>query len=89
VIVQEVSTEQSLMTLISRGIGISLVFNCLKYFFTDSIAYVPLKDPVIYIDYGFVWRKDKTIPNLDSFHEIAKEIADSYSSLDQAQPGSE
>ncbi|NTW72698.1 MAG: LysR family transcriptional regulator, partial [Eubacteriaceae bacterium] len=46
VIVQEVSTEQSLMTLISRGIGISLVFNCLKYFFTDSIAYVPLKDPV-------------------------------------------
>lgn len=74
-IVQEVTSEQALMSLVAEGIGITIVFDCLRDTFNEDVDFVPLINPEIYIDYGFLWKKGKKTTHISAITSIDTEMS--------------
>jgi DNA-binding transcriptional LysR family regulator len=77
-IAQEVPTEQALMSLVAKNMGIAMVFECLKKVFTQDLVYIPLVEPEININFGLIWKKDDENPMIADVCRIAEEAARDY-----------
>ncbi|MPW24734.1 LysR family transcriptional regulator [Alkalibaculum sp. M08DMB] len=74
-IVQEVTSEQALMSLVAEGIGVTIVFDCLRDTFNEDVDFVPLINPEIYIDYGFLWKNGNKSSHINSITNIDMKIS--------------
>lgn len=73
-VVQEVETEQALMSLVSKGMGVSVVFECLKETFYADTVFLPLKNPQLTVDYGLVRKKNRRDGVFQQLYELAKSL---------------
>ncbi len=74
-IVQEVATEQAVISLVAAGAGIALVVSSLHTVRADEVTYRCLIDPVIEANYGTVWRRDNRSLVVKAFVQTAHDVA--------------
>lgn len=72
-IAQEAIQMQTIIALVSAGMGIALVPASLRHLARTSVRYVDLPDGAPSLETGIVWRRDETAPTLARFLEIVSE----------------
>lgn len=75
-IVQEAIQMQTIIALVSAGMGIALVPASLRHLARTGVRYVDLPDGAPMLETGIAWRRDETAPTLARFLEIVGETAD-------------
>jgi DNA-binding transcriptional LysR family regulator len=71
VVRQEAIQMQTIISLVSVGMGIAFVPRSLKNLGRAGVRYMPLEDEPPQIETGLVWRRDDQSPTLKRFVEIA------------------
>ncbi|KEZ76717.1 LysR family transcriptional regulator [Salinisphaera hydrothermalis] len=69
-IAQQAIQMQTIISLVSAGLGIALVPESLRHLARTGTCYVPLQRRPPYLDTGIVWRRDDTSPLLANLLEI-------------------
>jgi len=72
-IVQEAIQMQTIISLVSAGMGIALVPASLRHLARTGVRYVDLPEGVPSLETGITWRRDETAPTLARFLEIVGE----------------
>lgn len=70
-IVQEAIQMQTIISLVSAGMGIALVPDSLRSLARTGVRYVSLKGRVPFLESGIVWRRGDTTPTLERFLDVA------------------
>jgi DNA-binding transcriptional LysR family regulator len=73
-IVQEAATMSAMVGLVAAGLGVSLVGRSLSGLWTDEVVYRQLVNPPVTIEVAVVWKKDKQLPWLHEFRQIAQGV---------------
>lgn len=76
-IVQEAIQMQTIISLVSAGMGIALVPQSLRHLARTGVRYVDLAEDVPTLETGLVWRRDDTTPTLQRFLGVTLETLDS------------
>jgi len=71
-IVQQAIQMQTIISLVSAGIGMALVPESLRNLARTGVRYVDLVDPAPELETGLVWRRSDSTPTLERFLAIAK-----------------
>jgi DNA-binding transcriptional LysR family regulator len=71
-VAQEAIQMQTIVSLVSAGMGVALVPQSLRNLRRTGVAYRPLCESVPAIETGLVWRTDEVSPVLAGFIEIAR-----------------
>ena len=71
VIQQEAIQMQTIISLVSAGLGIALVPASLQHLARTGVRYIPIAGNVPMLETGLVWRKTDDTPTLSTFIEIA------------------
>ncbi len=71
-VVQEAIQMQTIISLVSAGIGIALVPASLRHLARTGVRYVELREDAPLLTTGLVWRRDDTTPTLRRFLEVAE-----------------
>lgn len=58
---------QTIISLVSAGMGIALVPASLRHLARSGVCYLPLEDEAPLLETGIVWRRDDTAPTLGNF----------------------
>ncbi|WP_286773919.1 LysR substrate-binding domain-containing protein, partial [Sphingomonas sp. 66-10] len=58
---------QTIISLVSAGMGIALVPASLRHLARSGVRYLPLEDEAPLLETGIVWRRDDTAPTLGNF----------------------
>ncbi len=74
-VVQEASQIQTVLGLVSAGIGIFIMSVYIHNIHHEGVTYVPLSEPSPQIRLSMAWRVDAAQPALQAFREISKGIA--------------
>lgn len=74
-IVQEAIQMQTIISLVSAGMGIALVPASLRSLARTGVRYVSLRGGAPSLESGIVWRRDDTTPTLERFLDVALEGA--------------
>lgn len=74
-IVQEAIQMQTIIALVSAGMGIALVPASLRHLARTGVRYVDLPDGAPMLETGIAWRRDETAPTLARFLEIVGEAS--------------
>lgn len=74
-IIQEAIQMQTIISLISAGMGVALVPASLRNLARSGVRYVSLEGHAPLLETGIVWRRDDTSPTLAQFLEIAAALA--------------
>jgi DNA-binding transcriptional LysR family regulator len=69
-IVQEMSTMESVISLVSTGVGISIVPSTRKLRIPE-VEYRPIRDRAAVIDFGMAWHRDGVSPVVETFIKLA------------------
>jgi DNA-binding transcriptional LysR family regulator len=77
---QEAIQMQTIVSLVSAGMGIALVPQSLRNLRRTGVVYRPLSESVPAIETGLVWRTDEVTPVLAGFIEIVRAHAASVAS---------
>lgn len=72
-IVQEAIQMQTIIALVSAGMGIALVPASLRHLARTGVRYVDLPEGAPILETGIAWRRDETAPTLARFLEIVGE----------------
>ncbi len=64
----------AMVGLVAAGLGVTLVGSSFSSLWTDEVAYRQLVDPPVTIEVAVVWKKDKQLPWLQEFRQIAREL---------------
>jgi len=81
-IVQEAIQMQTIISLVSAGMGIALVPDSLRGLVRAGVRYVGLRGKAPSLESGIVWRRDDITPTLERFLHVASEaVRSSQSSL--------
>lgn len=72
VIVQQAIQMQTIISLVSAGIGIALVPATLRNLARTGVRYVDLVDDAPLLESGLVWRRDDAAPTLRTFLDMAR-----------------
>lgn len=72
-IVQEAIQMQTIIALVSAGMGIALVPASLRHLARTGVRYVDLPEGAPMLETGIAWRRDETAPTLARFLEIVGE----------------
>lgn len=72
-IVQEAIQMQTIIALVSAGMGIALVPASLRHLARTGVRYVDLPEGAPMLETGIAWRRDETAPTLTRFLEIVGE----------------
>ncbi|GAB2919680.1 LysR substrate-binding domain-containing protein [Paraburkholderia jirisanensis] len=72
---QQAIQMQTIVSLVSAGIGVALVPQSLRNLRRTGVVYRPLRDAVPAVETGLVWRTRAVSPVLAGFIEIAREHA--------------
>ncbi len=70
-IVQEAIQMQTIISLVSAGMGIALVPDSLRSLARTGVRYVSLKGQAPFLESGIVWRRGDTTPTLERFLAVA------------------
>jgi len=74
-IAQEAIQMQTIIALVSAGMGIALVPASLRHLARTGVRYVDLPDGAPSLETGIAWRRDETAPTLARFLEIVSETS--------------
>ena len=69
---QEAIQMQTIVSLVSAGLGIAIVPGSMRNLARAGICYVALGRPSAYVETGMAWRIDDGSPKLHAFREIAE-----------------
>jgi len=72
-IAQEAIQMQTIISLVSAGMGVALVPASLRNLARTGVRYVDLTGDTPSLETGVVWRRDQRVPTLDRFLQIALE----------------
>ena len=70
-IVQEAIQMQTIISLVSAGIGVALVPASLRHLARTGVCYLGLPGDGPYLESGLVWRADDATPTLRRFLDVA------------------
>lgn len=73
-IAQEAIQMQTIIALVSAGMGIALVPRSLRHLARTGVHYVDLPDGAPSLETGIAWRRGETAPTLARFLEIVNEM---------------
>jgi len=74
-IAQEAIQMQTIIALVSAGMGIALVPASLRHLARTGVRYVDLPDGAPSLETGIAWRRNETAPTLARFLEIVSETS--------------
>lgn len=74
-VVQEAESFFALLGLVAAGLGFTIVTSCMNTFFEDKIAYRPLVDPEVSMDYGLATSSENQSPMLEALKTVADYLA--------------
>ena len=74
-IIQEAIQMQTIISLVSAGMGIALVPASLRHLARTGVRYVDLPEGAPMLETGITWRRDETAPTLARFLEIVGETS--------------
>lgn len=63
---------QTIVSLVSAGMGIALVPQSVSNLMRPGVEYRPLKDPTPLVETGLAWRRDNTSPVLQGFLDLLR-----------------
>ena len=72
-IVQEAIQMQTIISLVSADMGMSLVPDSLRNLARSGVRYIDLLDEPPMLETGIIWRRDDISPTLERFLEVATE----------------
>ncbi|MGC3982079.1 MAG: LysR family transcriptional regulator [Steroidobacteraceae bacterium] len=72
-IVQHAIQMQTIISLVSAGMGIAIVPQSLRHMARTGVRYLDLQGEVPNLDTGIVWRRDDSTPTLKRFLEVVSE----------------
>ncbi len=75
-IAQEAIQMQTIISLVSAGMGIALVPASLRHLARTGVRYVDLQHDAPSLETGLVWRRDDTTPTLMRFIEMVSETTE-------------
>ncbi|AQG97917.1 LysR family transcriptional regulator [Burkholderia sp. KK1] len=78
---QEAIQMQTIVSLVSAGMGVALVPQSLRHLRRTGVVYRPLLDPGPIVETGLVWRFAEVSPVLAGFIEIVRSRAESAGSV--------
>ena len=74
-IVQNAVQMQTIISLVSAGMGIALVPASLRHLARSGVRYLDLAGNPPMLETGIVWRADDASPTLTNFLQVAAELA--------------
>jgi DNA-binding transcriptional LysR family regulator len=74
-VVQEAAPEQTIIGMVAAGIGVALVFSCLRELNRPGVVYRPLTGVDTSVEFDLAWRADDPSPALRAFTELTREVA--------------
>jgi DNA-binding transcriptional LysR family regulator len=74
-IVQEVTPQQTILSLVSVGIGLALMQESLSRIGHSGVVFKPLKEQSPELELAIAWHPDTQHPVLESFLNIVREVA--------------
>lgn len=75
-IVQNAIQMQTIISLVSAGMGIALVPTSLRHLARSGVRYLMLADDAPQLETGLIWRRDDRAPTLANFLSIADAVAE-------------
>lgn len=72
-VAQEAIQMQTIISLVSAGMGIALVPASLRHLARTGVRYVDLLEQTPLLETGIVWRSNDTTPTLTRFHDVVTE----------------
>ena len=72
---QEAESYIALLGLVAAGLGFTIVTGSAEQFFADDIAYRPLANPRVTVDYGLALRNDNSIAAAEPLRVVSKHLA--------------
>jgi len=75
-IAQEAIQMQTIISLVSAGMGLALVPASLRHLARSGVRYVELEGKAPMLETGLVWRREDDSPTLRPFLEIAAQLAE-------------
>lgn len=73
-VVQKASQKQTILGLVSAGIGVSLAPASIRNIHRTGVVYTPLSASMSEVELAAVWRQDEPSPVLRTFVEVIREI---------------
>lgn len=73
-IVQEAATQQTIVALVSMGIGVTFLPDSLKLLGQAGVIYRPAIEPTPEIEIAIAWRASDTQTVLHSFIEVVRAV---------------
>ncbi|ABI62837.2 Transcriptional regulator, LysR family [Granulibacter bethesdensis CGDNIH1] len=83
-IAQEAIQMQTIISLVSAGMGIALVPASLRHLARTGVRYVDLEEDAPILETGMIWRRDDTAPILSRLLEVAQDMSEQITSDNQA-----
>jgi DNA-binding transcriptional LysR family regulator len=74
-IIQQAIQMQTIINLVTSGIGIALVPNSLRHLTREGVIYVDLLETPPLLDIGFMWRKDNDSLQLEKLFSLIEGIS--------------
>jgi DNA-binding transcriptional LysR family regulator len=74
-IVREASPKQTIIALVSVGLGVSLLPACMEKLKRGGVAYRPIRGANLAIDTSVIYRRSDASPVLKAFLEVVREAA--------------
>lgn len=71
---QEAESYMALLGLVAAGLGCTVVTASMSGFFSDRIAYRPLVEPSVRVEYGLALRKGDETPILSALRTVARHL---------------
>jgi DNA-binding transcriptional LysR family regulator len=72
---QEAVQMQTIISLVSAGMGLALVPASLRHLARTGVRYLPLAGEAPTLETGLAWRRDDATPTLERFLNVAWEVA--------------
>jgi len=70
-VIEEVEQLHTMVSLVSAGLGVSIVATSVSRFQPPNVVFRSLDDPELYIEFGLAWRAEDPSPAVAAFYETA------------------
>ncbi|BAZ24865.1 LysR family transcriptional regulator [Kalymmatonema gypsitolerans NIES-4073] len=84
-VVQKASQKQTILGLVSAGLGVSLAPASIRNIHRTGVVYITLNTLNAEVELVAVWRQDEPLPVLQTFLEVMKKVVSQNSCEDAAQ----
>ena len=74
-VIEEVEQLHTMVSLVSAGLGVSIVAASVSRFQPPNVVFRSLDDPELYIEFGLAWRADDRSPAVAAFCETARGVS--------------